>query len=68
MNTFILLRRCPFPRIPASSLLTFFFPFVSNLVNEKEGIFISIAFLPATLTQGLLPGWAFRRLKAESIL
>ncbi len=49
-------------------IASFFFPFISNMISGQGGIIISIAFLPANLTQGLLAGWAFRHFKADPCL
>ena len=44
------------------------FPLISNSLSGSAPLPVSIAYLPANLLQGMIAGWAFRRLKADPTL
>ncbi len=44
------------------------FPLISNSLSGSAPLPVSIAYLPANFLQGMIAGWAFRRLKADPAL
>ncbi len=44
------------------------FPLISNSLSGSAPLPVSIAYLPANFLQGMIAGWAFRRLKADPSL
>lgn len=44
------------------------FPLISNSLSGSAPLPVSVAYLPANILQGMIAGWAFRKLKADPSL